>query len=530
MKNIKKTAIISIAILLLLGTSILAACETELLPLEVPYDLSSYEYVFEKEYFFDDYNDRHSSASYGIDVFEKETKEVVFESLTYERLVGLLESEGSYLILLGGSWCHNTRAEAELINKYALENDIHTIYNFDFRLDGTNSSSHVRETNNASSKNAGVQFNYLYGELVSRYLTNLTDWVEYSNGSKSSANYTNASGEVVNVAKVQVPFLFLYNKDNTVRNVPTRSEDLVAWHNQTGIHTEDGEQGKTYPIVYGFEEMVDRDEGGIYYSVNRVKTYDTEAFSQRIKGVFDYITKEKIQLSTYSNADYIREFYNKKSGKTIFEKDDQINIHTITYRQLIWLLEEEGNVLILFGGSWCPNTQAVIATINDYAVANNLIIYNFDTKLDSGYANANWGYEKDAHIRDSANPFVKLYTDLVETYLPNIETLYDKNSSQAYQYISYATNGEEVRVNKLQVPYLLAYNKDAKADNGVEPAPITAYYEEMLTISDSAAADYVYASDNYARYKAGVYKVIQTYFDREESGIVAREITVDRAK
>ncbi|MBP5242200.1 MAG: hypothetical protein J6Z36_00735, partial [Clostridia bacterium] len=389
-------------------------------------------------------------------------------------------------------------------------------------------SSHVRETNNPNNNNpsAGLQFNYLYGELVTRYLTNLNDWVEYVEGHRSDVDY-NRAGETEETieAKVQVPFLFLYNKDNTQRNVPAKDEQLVDLHNQVGIKKADGEQGKTYPIVYGFEEMVDRDAEGVYYNVNRVKTYDTEAYSRRVKAVFDYISENNIKLSTYSDADYIREFYNKKAGVELFAEDDQINIHTITYRQLEWLLEHEGNALILFGGTWCGNTQAVIATINDYAVANNLIIYNFDTKLDSGYPKANWGYSKDAHIRDSANPFVSLYGNLLDKYLTNLVTLYNVNSENAWEYIQVG----DKKVSKLQVPYLFAYNKDAVDKDGFD-TPITGYYEQMLTIGNATAEDYVYAEANYTAYKAGVLNVIQSYFNAENANITAREIKVNRAK
>lgn len=543
MKKFTKITTVIIAILLLASTVVLTACNEKTNPnqipqeeqpveepaLEVPYDLSSTAYDFEKEYFFSDYNAKHSS--YNVNVFAEDVADVVFETVTYEKLIGILESPGNYLFFLGGSWCHNTRAAAAYVNQYALALGIKTVYNFDFYLDGTNSSSHVRVTNNPNSTAPGVQYNYLYGELITRYLTNLNDWVQYVEGSNSDVDYSRpGDAEATIEAKLQVPFLFLYNKDNTVRNVPTRDETLPAWHNQTGIHAEQGEENATYPIVYGFEEMVDRDADGVYYSVNRQKTYATEAYSLRVKALFDYIETNNVELSYYTDADYIRDYYNKKAGKEIFKANDQINIHVINYRQLDWLLKQEGNALILFGGTWCPNTQAVIATINDYAVANNLIVYNFDTKLDSGYAKKYWGYAGDVHIRDSANPFVKLYANLVETYLPNLVTLYDVNSDLPYQYISYTAGEEVVKVKKLQVPYLLAYNKDVKEANGVDPAPVLAYYEEMLTIADATAEDYVYATDNYARYKSGVYNVIQSYFDAEGSDITARQIKVDRSK
>ena len=465
-------------------------------------DLSDLNYEFEKEYFYSDYNEKSlaDTTRQGIKTFEKKD-DIVFDAITYEELVGILESEGNYLILFGGSWCHNTRAAVPFINDYANQYGIKTIYNFDFYLDGTNSNTHIRNTTptDPSRVTPGTEYNYLYGELVSRYLTNLTDFVEYKTGSNSSVNYTNSSSEVVNVAKLQVPFLFLYNKDNKVNNSGTE-----------GTYNSKG----TFPIVYGFEEMIDLDKDGVYKTTRvdgqSVKQYQTEEYKTRLKTIFDYIKDNNIKLSNYEDSKYVKSFYNLKSNKTIFNENDKINIKILTYRQLIWLLNQEGNSVILLGGTWCGNTQATIKTINEYAVKNNVIIYNFDTKLDGGYAKKYWSYTNDLHIRDTANSFVKLYTNLIEQYLTNIVTLYDVNDAASYKHIEYKDeNGCVVKVKKLQVPYLLSYNKDAKDSDGFK-APITSYYEEMLVLNETSA-DYVYSDSNYLSVKTNTKNVINTY-------------------
>ena len=464
--------------------------------------LSSETYAFEKEYFFEDYNKKslEDETRQGIKTFENKD-DIVFDAITYEELVDIFESEGNYLILFGGSWCHNTRAAVPFINQYAKEYNIDTIYNFDFYLDGTNSNTHIRNTNQSDPTRVtpGVEYNYLYGELVSKYLTNLTDFVEYKTGSSSSLTYTNNESSAVNVAKVQVPFLFLYNKDNTVNHAEG-----------AGTPNEDG----TYPIVYGFEEMIDLDDKGVYsYRRNVAKedrTYYTDQYKTRLKVIFDFIKDNNVKLTTYSDGNYFRNIYNEKSNSEIFKENDKVNIKPITYRQLIWLLEHEGDSVILFGGSWCPNTQATIKLTNDYAVKNNVVVYNFDTKLDSGLAKKYWNYSKDLHIRDTSNSFVRLYTDLIEKYLTNIVTLYDVNASESYKSISYTdASGNVVKVKKLQVPYLLSYNKDNKDSDG-EIAPITAYFEKMLTLN-SAQEDYVYKTDNYKAAKEGTFNVISTF-------------------
>ena len=462
-------------------------------------DLSDLNYNLEKEYFYSDYNEKSLADTnrQGIKTFETKD-DIVFDAVTYEELVGLLESDGYYLILLGGSWCHNTRAAAPFINDFAKQYGIKTIYNFDFYLDGTNSKTHIRNTTPTDPTKAtpGTEYNYLYGELVSKYLTNLSDYVEYKTNSRSSVNYTNASDEVINVAKLQVPFLFLYNKNNTVNN--------------SGLDAPTTNANNTFPIVYGFEEMIDLDANGVYKTSGGQKTYFTEDYKTRLKTVFDYIKDNNISLNEYSDAKYIKDFYNLKSNTQIFAENDKINLKTLTYRQLIWLLNQEGNSIIFLGGTWCGNTHASVKTTNDYAVKNDVVIYNFDTKLDSGYAKKYWNYKNDLHIRDTANSFVNLYTDLIENYFTNIVTLYDVNDEASYKHIEYTNSqGEIVKVKKLQVPYLLSYNKDAKDADGFN-APITSYYEEMLVLSETSQA-YVYSDTNYASIKTNTKNVVNTY-------------------
>lgn len=415
----------------------------------------------------------------------------VFQSVTWEEARYLFEQEGNYLILFGGSWCPNTTAVIDYINEAAKAAGVDTVYNLDFRLDGTNSDTHIRETN--GSDKSGAAYNYLYGELVTRYLTNLNDWVEYTVDSESALTYTNSEGADVTVPKAQVPFLFLYNKDNTEN------------------HAGDSEDGAKYPIVYGFEKMLYRDANGEKALYTDSKTQDdttrVDDYEKQLNSaIFDHI--KEYSLSTFTDADYIRLAYNKKSGKTLFDANDQINIQTLTYKQTEWLLDQDGDYLILFGGSWCGNTQAVIDIINDYAVENNVTVYNFDTKLDSGYAKKFLGYSDDVHIRDNNNVFAHLYVDLVNKYLANIETEYTIESGN-YIYYTDEEGGAEIIANKLQVPYIFAYNKNAVDDNGHD-TPILSYVEKMYVL-DETSEDYINSEANLADYTEGLTNVIKAY-------------------
>jgi thiol-disulfide isomerase/thioredoxin len=125
----------------------------------------------------------------------------------------------------------------------------------------------------------------------------------------------------------------------------------------------------------------------------------------------------------------------------------------------------------MFGGPWCPNTQAVIKLVNQYAKKYKIdTVYTFDTKLDSNTF----------QIRDTKNAYAKLYVDLVNTYFPGIQTEYaiDKNN------VNYTDkDGKVVAANKLQVPYVFVYNKDWKDAQG-KAKPILGEVELMYLWKD----------------------------------------------
>ncbi|MBQ8082214.1 MAG: hypothetical protein IJ240_10020 [Clostridia bacterium] len=425
-------------------------------------------------------------AYYDADYAYLNDEDSVFSSVTLEEAYTIFQQEGNYLFLLGGSWCGNTTPVIGYINEVAKEYGVQTIYNLDFRLDGVNRSSHIRETAGAQSQGAvlsGSLYNYLYGEIVTRWLTNLNDYVEYKVDTESALTYTDAAGQSVTVPKVQVPFVFLYNKD----------------------HMNDA--GEAAPIVAGLELMkVRSDFAAEDGAVNEEAVAEYKATLRA--SVFDAV--RGVTLTPFTDADYIRIIYNEKAGQEIFAPDAQINLETVTYRQLQWLLGQEGDYLILFAGSWCPNTQAIISIVNDFAVANHVTVYTFDTKLDSGYARKYWGYEKDLHIRDSANEFASLYVDLVLDYLPNIETEYTIENGNFISYVN--ADGETVAANKLQVPYFLAYTKGLEDENG-HFVPVTAAIEKMLTLNPDRE-DYVGTPENHQAYVDGAAKVLAAYASR----------------
>lgn len=148
--------------------------------------LSATDYNFEPDYYFNTFNTNSlkDKPRQGIKTF-KSADEVVYEDITYDELIDLFQKEGTYMIALCGSWCHNTRAMTPSLTKYAKENGIDTIYTYDFNLDDNeNGNTFIRMSD--GSENAGVNYNYMYGEVVKQYLTNIDDWIEFPSTTESN--------------------------------------------------------------------------------------------------------------------------------------------------------------------------------------------------------------------------------------------------------------------------------------------------------------------------------------------------------
>ncbi len=227
----------------------------------------------------------HNSRAMGPSVNEFAKKYGIDTIYSYDQLMNLMQQEGNFLIQLSGSWCHNSRAMGPSVNEFAKKYGIDTIYSYDFNVDnGEDGSMFVRMTNGKDT--VGAKYNYMYGEMVSRFLTNLDDWIEYPSDSDTAISYTNADGKEVTVGRLQQPIMFLYNKDNVKDNaisytnadgkevtVGRLQQPIMFLYNKDNVKDNSGKgvaRGK-FPVVYAFEQMVDRDEKGLY-----VKETDAE--------------------------------------------------------------------------------------------------------------------------------------------------------------------------------------------------------------------------------------------------------------
>ena len=344
----------------------------------------------------------------------------VFETVTYERFNFILGQEGTFAFLLGGPADDTTKNTVGIIDEVAQELGVETIYNFDPRLDGQ--TLDIRTTQNED-------FAPLWTNLVSTYLG--VD-EEFDFNSEDSA-----------------PTLFVYNR--SISDSGETEESVVSIDILDAVTS--GAQGVLVPgsepeIAYRAEVS---DVLGSVDAFDEVSNWDF------------YLTEvNRKHLATYKNP----ELY---GAEILGEEDSDWRIQQISYPELINILDSEGDYIIFFGGAWCHNTRAVFKEINAQAVANDVpVVYNFDLRLDGNGGGAH-------HIRDhytETRPS-HLYGDLVTNYLPNLTTQYSLDGVNPGHQVKYypggVVEGDPVKAQKLQVPFLFQYNKDNVVDG--TPAP-----------------------------------------------------------
>jgi thiol-disulfide isomerase/thioredoxin len=379
---------------------------------------------------------------FGTENFAHMTANPVFRSLSYNQLQQLMESDGTFLVLFGGAWCPNTQAVIGQINDVANEYGVKTIYNFDWRIDGA--TMHLRD-----SKNTGA---FLYVDFVNKYLSNIQ--VEYSADHTKDIAYPDKDGKAVAAARLQVPFLFLYNR---------AARDT---------------KGSPAPIIASYEKMLLWDKD--FQTGGKDDPAKIEAYKKEIRPLFDAVSTTSGSKKVATKLTYVDDLtlfakgYNARAaGVTVIDqKDAPWVIRTVGYVELKKILESQGNYAIMFGGPWCPNTRAVIDVVNQYAKKFNIdTVYMWDTRVDGNIF----------HLRDSKNAYANLYVDLVNKYFPGISVEYGAMRERDISYTD--KDGKVVAAPRLQVPYVFVYNKDWK-DAAGNPKPILDQVELMYEWAD----------------------------------------------
>lgn len=355
----------------------------------------------------------------------------VFQTTTYEDIAQIFRTPGTYAVVFGGAANPSTQAQIAYINQVAKEKGIAKVYNFDTRLDGKDDLDIADRAN---------PFAYKYTDLINSFLSTAPD----------AANVQNQT------------YVFVYNKDR------------------------DGS-----PVIAGFKSAA---VAADFKSNGSADPAKIDAYKAEIRSVFGQASA----YSTISAYDLIAPgfnhnapFYAPVAGPIFDESDKDLVLEHVTYDELLGILRSEGDYVLLFGGSWCPNTQAAVKYINEYAKKYGVNkVYFFDPRLDAGLnlqkPEANYHDNDKLMIRDSANKYAYLYVDLAKQYLTNLRAEYETRATSNIFYTN--SNGVKVDAIRLQVPYFFTYNKDNKDADG-NAAPILGHIELMYNWKDTVFKD-----------------------------------------
>ena len=389
----------------------------------------------------------------------------VVETVTYDRFQWLLKQSGQYAFVIGSASDPGFGAKVVQADLAAKAAGANKIYWFDPNLTGLTGVRNL-DTRNPTGINLAAASQTIYGNIWKNVLGQYV-----GNGIKAvpDASQTNvavsADDTIVNdsvnplwdYSSTATPavsttddIFFVYDKDRKVADV---NDKVVDWVNLS----------TTADVTAGVAGVFTAAGGGA--GIDQLSQFQWWKDSANTKH----------NLAFQDDARY--------GGDVLDDSDDAdgFRVKQITYPELIHLLKVNDdaakNFVLLFGGTWCHNTRAVIKDVNREAQENNVAtVYNFDLVLDGGTINGTNGGNNPIHVRDNANATAAnggafnfrpsyVYGDVVRTYFKNLITEYDPNSGTRVSYYPAGDlNAFPDVVRKLQVPFLINYQRGIGAN------------------------------------------------------------------
>lgn len=384
----------------------------------------------------------------------------VVEAVTYDRFQWLLRQSGQFAFLIGSASDTGFPANAQKVDSAARAAGASKVYWFDSNLTGYTGtrSLDIRNTDGINlSTGSKTIFSNVWKNLLGQSL---------GNGIKSTA----ASSTTVTITA----------DDNVVNDAVDPLFDYRT--GQTAAATATDDVFFTYDKDHVSGSEADKILSWVNLSTNAaVDTAVAEAFTSAGGGsVIDELGQfDWWKDSANSKHDTAYPDDARYGGDILANTDDDNGwvVKQITYPELIHLLDvadsADKNFVILFGGTWCHNTRAVIKQINENAIANGITtVYNFDLVLDGGTTNGTNGGSNPIHVRSAAASGATfnyrpswVYGDVVRKYLKNLVTEYDPNTGS---HVTYYPGGDLTAfpdvVRRLQVPFVINYQRGTGAN------------------------------------------------------------------
>jgi hypothetical protein len=404
----------------------------------------------------------------------------VIEPVTYGHFNWLLQQPGNFAILIGDPAQDATfAARAQDVEAAAKAAGVKKISWFNPNLSGsaqvgdiTEPALDIRDADAITSLVAASQEKYddawsnLVGPALGNGVTVVSDdpgsedaTVEVTKGTATVNDNGHSAGHSTEVgdanggalydyssgaapASVLDSFFFIYNKDHQDGGQPAK---IVSW---TDLTTQAGSTSTKDDVTT---------------AIGTAGAAQLAALGEFAWWKSEVNARQVTQAPTAARG----------AGHPVLTDADDVDgwrVNQLTYPELADLLEhaDTADAVILFGGTWCPNTRPVLGAVNKYAQENNVKVYNFDTVLDGGLvgggttSSSNPLQSRNTTAAGSstakANPSF-LYGDLVSQYLNNVKTQYDYTTGgpAVTYYADGGSAGTLSSVRKLQVPFLVGY-------------------------------------------------------------------------
>ncbi len=407
-----------------------------------------------------------TTGDYIADAYDNITSGHVFESVTQERLLDILSSEGNYYIVFGSPKLLTSQSVLSKINEQAKKDGITKIYHFDpfidgYQIDITKSDTPFK-TANATSVN----------ELWNRITALLP------------------ADEPITSYSSNDTLLFSYNKESA-----SKIKAFYSLKDTEGFRL----KSAAADIAKVFRDG--KSSGAVVPSSIRT---DFEFFKRVYNASATYFN--------YNNG-VVDPLGNRTGAATteLFTEADKDGFvfHQVNFAELINLFNSPGDHLIFFGASWCHNTQAIIGSVAAKAKEYGYkTVYVYDTTQGNQLT---FGTGTDINkVTASSSAFNSRNNVNIETGNGNISYLYGEvakylgnfiteNNSKKNNSISYYPNGNlngkvtstvpwesgsDVNAIRLQLPFLINYNKD-KAE------PVTKQWLHKNAANDGTYTEYM---------------------------------------
>ena len=346
--------------------------------------------------------------------------DVKIEAATYQAVYRMFTTAGSFLLYVDSEG-DGAAARFKSINELAQAWDV-TIYHFNPDLSGGYASD------NTSKQNTNI-------------LTTLAD--------KAAAS---------DMKKVQDNLLAISKK-----SAITDLKDNSLWSVQGKAPTatlDAGEKSATLKYNGSIVKMSDSTVSAaevIASVATRKPSYAQYADGKNLYVPEAYNTSNINTMNLF--ADNRLHMYNDDGTDAFLDEKTDVYETIANYEQFAWLLDHnDGYFAVFFGGTWCPNTQAIAMLTNDLAKDYGISkIYFFDPRLEDGTkidaadgdgseADPYVVVENSAYLASSLNTrngdntgaaynFNYLYAQFLDEYLPEYDSDYKKIIANIRPYV-----------------------------------------------------------------------------------------------